>query len=123
MKVYKVVIFSQRTSAAARGKYCLVYAPIGKVVKALDGTMGIMCFENRADAEAFICKYPYVYGWVIIEVEGIGKPFRPRRVCQYTSGQMLDRYYTSRRGHKRRSGYTEQAPTGTICFPAVKVLT
>lgn len=110
--VYKVVKRKTRYSCMLNGRTCklaLKYEK-GTIVKAPEYTLGIFCFNTFDNAHRFAadenCK--------ILEVEPIGKGKRWRFIYSYY--QLI----TSYQNKKTR---TLHVPEGTICFPAVKVLT
>jgi len=111
MKVYKVVKKQgiRRVSCWASEKFKLYY-PKGAVVEAPKGTMGIFCFKKLKDAKRFAWEDE-----LIIEVDGIGKPYRPCFVCSLQQEHWYNMYKKVSRKYK--------SPKGTICFPKVKVLT
>jgi len=111
MIVYKVVEKTKRSSCIASGEYKLYY-PKGEIVEAPKGTMGIFCFETLKDAEEFAEK-----GDLILEVEGIGKPYKPNFVVSLRYPEYFKKY-------KKLDDYCKEEPIeGTICFKKVKVLT
>jgi len=119
MKVYKIVRIPGRTSVYAIGKYQLKY-PVGSIVTALKGTLGIMCFSTREYALKFVTRRGLLDG-IIIEVEGLGKPLRPRRIAWLNLESQFDKFYEVRRQCKEYYPPTKPAE-GTICFQKVKVL-
>jgi len=91
MKVYKAVRIPGRTSVYAIGKYQLKY-PVGSIVTALKGTLGIMCFSTREYALKFVTRRGLLDG-IIIEVEGLGKPLRPRRIAWLNLESQFDKFW------------------------------
>ena len=106
------VLKKDRTSAIVdESPYKLCY-PLGAIVKAPKNTMGVFCFEKEEYARAWAKKDA-----LIIEVEGYGKPYRPRRVLALEDKRWFKRY---KEINKKIWGI--KAPKGTICFQKVKVL-
>jgi len=111
MKVYKVVEKPKRSSCTVGGEYKLYY-PKGEIVEAPKGTMGIFCFETLKDAEEFA-----IEGELILEVEGIGTPYKPDFIVNIKYPKYFTKY------KKLDDYYKVEVRKGTICFKKVKVLT
>ena len=106
---YKVV--RNRTSLFTNGKYLLAYLP-GNIVTAPEGTLGIMTFKTRRQAEDFSFKSDAE----IIRVRGIGRGKVPAKVCNGTREFALDAFYFG--GVIGKSA----PPDGTICYQSIEVL-
>ena len=113
--VYKVVTQSRNSIVASRRKgYNLKYK-IDTIVAARPETHGIFCFKREKDAVNFCMSRI----GMILKVLPIGKGKTPTSICNLSLsfGIPLSQYYSS--GTKYHIWNT---PTGTICYPAVKVL-
>jgi len=119
MKVYKIIKVPKRVSMFASGKYQLKY-PIDSTVTAPEGTLGIMCFSSRKYVLEFVKMFCPI-DLTIIEVEGIGKPIRPKRVAWKSLESQIDKFYEARKQCKKYHPPINP-PKGTICFQKVKVL-
>ena len=98
-------------------KYCLEY-PKGKIVKAPEGTLGVFCFREKEDAQKFLASEFYSASpWIIIKVKGIGKEVVPKVISTFITDECLDDFYN------KNDDFTELKLAGTVCYPAVKVLT
>ena len=80
---------------------------VGHTTRAHLGSMGIFCFDNSKSAVAFARKADDV----ILMVEGIGERAAPEK---------MDELFNC--PHLRPTLMTRSIPEGTICYPAVKVL-
>lgn len=119
-------------------KYFKIYKK-GTTVKAPKNSFGIFCFKRKKDAEKFkehmAINSTLLYGtqYIILKVEPIGKGKTPKEIIY--RGLMSDFYNNTKIFVVREeiapyhSGvYTENfikttlIPPGTICYPAVKVL-
>lgn len=115
----KIIAKAYGRSCVANRHYCLKYHK-GKITYTIKGTLGIMVFERKIDAENFINKgvsVEYRYNLKIIRVNPIGRGKRPKLICGCPSEGSLSNYYTHSVG-----AITKKAPMGTMCYPAVKVL-
>jgi hypothetical protein len=114
---FKVVKASSRYSCMVHGstKYALKYEP-GTDVYAIEGTLGVMCFDTYENAMKLIHQH-YYFGrnCMVIKVQPMGRGYRPKEVGSPTR---LDDYY------KKIDWYRSLIPpAGTICYPGVHVLT
>lgn len=91
----------------------------GKVIKAVKGSVGILCFESRAYAENFEKDYIYLWGsnsTMIIKVIGLGK----RRKLEYIIGcGMQIKILIS--SDINNTDFIDP-PDGTVAFTSVRVL-
>ena len=114
MKRYKVVmefpdLVRQYFSDIIRcSKYSLEYK-IGKITKAVKGSLGIFCFKTLEDAERFA----FFGGDLIFEVNSIGRGKVPLIIA---NSFCVEKFY-SENIYK-----TNEVLKGTICYPAVKVI-
>ena len=131
MKVFKIVDAKTRKSLVLYNNwghdthfcnYVLKY-PEGETVTAPEESLGIMCFESMECAKEFINENMWTGRETILQVEGIGKPIRPKRVASFKIRNPLAVFNRLRNSKKSTVKITHSAPRGTICFPAVKVLT
>lgn len=118
--VYKVVHSESRNSFGLirYNRYCMYY-PLKAIVKAIKGSVGIMCFETKESAEIFIS---HQYVWEkeeleIIDVRPIGKANYPKSVSAQTTEGALNNFYED------EAIVTMHPPKGTVCYKSVKVLT
>ncbi len=117
---YKVVIEQSRKSCFAPPGYTKTYKK-GAKVKAKKGTLGLMVFKTRKQAEDFI--FPQSYDLQIIRVECFTRGRKPIRVAginykilarvkAFDSFYSIERYYY----------YLTVAPEGTLCYSEVRVI-
>ena len=109
--VYKVTY--ERNSMFAEGKYRREYLR-GKVTRAMEGTLGLTCFETKEDVAAFCGANPS-FGRVL-KVRGIGKPSHPKAISPFYQERALDDFYEG------ETVPTVPPPSGTVYYPAVLVL-
>ena len=145
---YKIV--RDRHSVWSGGKYQKYYAA-GTTVSAVPNTLGLACFKTKRQAEATMKRWGFTGSlhFKIIRIKTIGRGTVPKVMSM---GQFyetdLDRFYTFFRKMSKEAirialttthvygsgkacqGQTETdtmslliPPEGTICYPAVKVLT
>jgi len=117
------VIGKLRVSAFAEGNYNLDY-PMGAIVRAREGTLGVAVFGRRSEAEKF-CRTKFVNNsFEIVRVLPIGRGRTVRKVSRSQSAYMLDIFYGSVQNIKLYSdSFTSMlSPPGTIFYPAVEVL-
>lgn len=129
MHKWKAVCRDNRASCFAGGKYCKFYHK-DTIVEAEPGTLGLMVFDTKKDALDFSrhtsCEKG---GHLILEVQPIGKGKRPMKICSHFLEDRVDNYYAHQKlsFFERRKSIlrvdTIRPPKGTICYPAVKVLT
>lgn len=127
---WKVIRFDKngdRVSVFAPGAYKMSY-PKGSIVEAEKGTLGLMVFHRKMDAEAFIdnfCCHSLIAE--PIKVEGLGKGKKPKAIlrhCGIDKESELDAFY---RGipmelNPQTLIRTTQAPEGTLCYDKIRVL-
>ncbi len=147
--VHKVVTENDRYSFSyfhqtEVNTYILEYHK-GKIVKAIKGTVGIMCFEKEMYAKAFIrdqhsCFRQHIQRLIIIKVRPIGKVKYARQVSGVLSPDAIDDFYKrfktinifrpsdkeikdnyNRFGSARL--WISEPPQGTVCYDEVEVLT
>ncbi len=88
----------------------------GKTIKAVEKSIGIMCFETIEKARLF--KQDQFYNQrklEVIKVEGLGKPRRNLRIvmgCGDNPSYLL----------RKKSHTKTNAPSGTVTFKSVKVM-
>ena len=111
---YKVTR-KNRTSCiiSHQSRFCQKYLK-GKIVRADPETLGIFTFETEKAAKLFIWPRP----WLILRVQPIGKGKIPKLISLYTYQEHLIRFIKN----LTTKHTTRLIPTGTICYPAVKVL-
>ena len=113
---YKVVL-EDRGSTFAQGRYRLKYIK-DEIVKAVKGTLGIMVFKRRCQAEHYRRKYlDYSKTGIILRVEPLSRGKTVRVASSLFRGVDLDLFYSG--GYYP---YTYPTPAGTICYDRVKVL-
>ena len=120
MIAYKAVTPDRKSVVVEfQSKYCLNYKK-GKIVTAVEGSIGIMCFKTKQEVEGFINAFTlHTQRWIIIKVDSGKEEYSsPKFISTNTSGYMLDDFY------KKGSIYGNMEPwKDTICFNQVKVLT
>ncbi len=114
MKVYKIIKMPERVSLYAEGKYQLKY-PVGSIVSAPEGTLGIMCFSTKEHALKFVGRRGLLVGTTIIEVEGMGGALFPKEIAWLNLEHHIDKFYKLKKA-------TAKPPPGTVCFQKVEVL-
>ena len=120
---FKVVKIRNRTSAVVNGNsaYGLKYL-LGTKVHAKEGTLGIMTFKRKSQAERFAEHLDFPSSWyctpkyIVITVNGIGRGKYPERICTSVNTDNLDWFY--------RDGdhFCSNPPDGTMCYSSVEVL-
>ena len=78
-----------------------------------------MCFETMQSLNNFMRKHHW-HNSKVLKVQGIGKPLRPKYVARLSSISLFSKL---RSWKKSVENVAALPPLGTICFPAVKVLT
>jgi hypothetical protein len=120
MIVYKVVNKKTRQSCSTllreKTKYTLWYQK-GKIIKKIEGTLGILCFEKKHYAESFInhAFLNNIKRAMILKVKTIGRKKIPKSISAWLSLEEINSFYL-------RGKYSSEPPIGTICFDKVKVL-
>ncbi len=113
---YKVVL-EDRGSTFAQGKYRLKYIK-NEIVKAVEGTLGIMVFKRRSEAEYYKRRYiNYNMTGIILRVEPLSRGRNVYTVSSLFMSVELDLFYSG-----DYYPYTYSPPSGTICYDKVKVL-
>jgi len=143
VKAYKIIKIPERVSVYAEGKYQLKY-PVGSIVFApegtlgimcfsskehalkflgrrgllvgtAEGTLGIMCFSSKEHALKFLGRRGLLVGTAIIEVEGMGGALFPKEVAWLNIKRYIDEFYKLKKA-------AAKPPPGTVCFQKVQVL-
>ena len=121
---YKVVQYN-RCSIFSPPRYILKYKK-NTTVRAMKHTLGIMVFKHLKDAENFAkecCENTHL----ILRVETIGRGKTPKKICpgsRHPKNRFdYDNFYSQLRKGLFISHNIVTPPEGTICYPAVKVLT
>lgn len=115
-----------RTSIFASGKYLRTYSK-GRMIKAKRGTLGILTFHRRKDAEVFIRDLA-LKDFLVLRVKPFERGRKVNTLCSYQSWWALDRYYKGKSifGLRSLSSATKveelPAPIGTLAYPRVKVI-
>ncbi len=118
---WKVVKKSNRNSIIIdnRSPYCLTYLP-DTIVTAPQGTIGIMTFETKHQAESWWgTRYD---NYLIIKVIPMGRGRRPERISIEVVTRMLRRFYNKDEDKFSYGVPTMSPPEGTLCYPAVQVI-
>ena len=116
--VIKVTTFDRR-SLLARGIYRLQYLA-NTNVKAVEGSLGCMCFDSLEPAKYFI---PYTYPWaesnhfLYLRVRGIDAGLYRPHVSRDTTMFGLKEFYIN-----ARVSNCIVAPPGTACYLEIRVL-
>ena len=112
---WKVIKKDTRTSIIInkRSPFCLTYLP-DTIVTAPKGTIGIMTFETKGDADWWWKNRHSDY--LIIKVIPIGRGHRPKLISSDVLTRLLRLFY--KKGECRNM----KPPVGTICYPAVQVI-
>jgi hypothetical protein len=104
--------------------YHLKY-PKGEVVRAPEGSLGIMTFDSLARAESFswLCRSERAAAVKILKVRPLGKGVRIKKVSRLAP-EYFKAFYKKRAKQKydHRWVRTVDVPRGTICYKAVEVL-
>lgn len=111
---YKVVKRRSNKSIVinARSKYCLTYIK-DTIVKAPEGTLGIMVFKTKKDAELFAeC---HDDNSIIKKVVPIGRGRSPETISRKVGTRELNEFY-------KTGSMIQVPPSGTICYPEVIVV-
>ena len=115
---YKLVTLD-RHSIGTYGRYRRHYE-LNEIVEVEEGSLGIMTFPKIKDAETFKCSFEFHARDIkIIKVKPIGPKNVPCRVCKnpWISSEMKC-FYSG-----KVETYGCKPPDGTVCYPAVEVLT
>jgi hypothetical protein len=148
--VYKVVTRNDRYSFSyfhwkrpdETNMYIFEYHK-GKIVKAIKGTVGIMCFKEKIFAKHFMISQHrsfsyYLQYLMVIEVRPIGRVKHPRQISGVlTPVAITDFYKRFKKVNKFRPSDEEirdnsnrldrlwisNPPQGTVCYDEVEVLT
>lgn len=150
--VYKVVTENDRYSFSyfhwkrfsEANVYILEYHK-GKTVKAVKGSVGIMCFESKAYAENFVKEQhtsfrKHIQRLIVIKVRPIGKVKHPRLISGVLSPVAINDFYErftridefkpsdkEIKDNNNRFGsgrlWITEPPKGTVCYNSVEVLT
>jgi len=96
MKAYKIIRIPGRVSVYAEGKYQLKY-PVGSIVSAPEGTLGIMCFSSREHLLKFIRRRGLLVRTAIIEVEGMGGALFPTEIAWLNFERYINKFYKLRK--------------------------
>ena len=115
-KVIDIKFGSGRHSAFAKGKYELEY-PVGTIVRCVEGTFGVSVFKTKRQAESFRSRRTFLK---VIRVCPIGRGKTIRILSSHISELGLKNFYIKKEYTSRGDGRI--APSGTIFYPAVKVL-
>ena len=116
---WKVVREFGRVSCVVNApKYMLKYSK-GHTVHAVEGTIGIMCFETEREALGF----REIWGTTVLKVRGFGRrQFRLQAYWSNTwSNYNLDYFYSKDR--RPANSVVRPLVPGTILFDRVDVLT
>uniref|UniRef100_A0A6M3JIJ6 Uncharacterized protein n=1 Tax=viral metagenome TaxID=1070528 RepID=A0A6M3JIJ6_9ZZZZ len=113
---WKVIMTDSRESAFAEGKFSLKYIK-GNITKAKKETLGIMVFDTKRNAEAFLHCSIYCRGQKIIRVLPIGNGKRPKYIAENCSALGIQRFY-----NPLKVIFGGVPPNGTICYSAVRVM-
>ena len=137
MILWKVVTLDRYSAITYNTPLTLHYSR-GKIVTGIQGTLGVMCFEKREQAEDFVSfmsekHQVMIYYYILLQVKPLGTGIRPRFVYKsiYDAIRYLkDGTYRDRLENPKaywdplsKIHFIRKAPAGTICYPAVKVLT
>lgn len=117
---YKVVTKFTNRSAVVIGnsKYSLIYIQ-NTIVKAVNGTLGIMTFKTRKNAQTFMDHYLAIdMRRIIKRVIPIGRGSTPTLIAGGYMSRELDAFYKK----NNQTSFPMSPPEGTICYPAVEVI-
>jgi len=117
---FKVVDFykSKRCSLYARGNYRLIYSE-GTIVRARKGTLGVAVFETRK--QAVDCHDSNFHK--IIRVVPIGRGRTVDTISRDLNPSSFNDFYVCmKKGYYTFDVETMKPPSGTVFYPAVKVL-
>lgn len=121
MIVYKVVSWNKKVNAyisvcSTGDTYRLKYN-IGEITKAIDGTLGVFCFDNFDKAKSFVLSCLLYFDSIkILEVEGTGEGVVPKRIAINGTDLYIKEFY------KAKFSLKVSPVSGTICYPAVRVI-
>ena len=88
----------------------------GKIVKAKSGSLGLFTFDTKKHAKEFANDSMMI--WLILKVKSIGRGRKPKKISTIYTEDNLNMFYAN-----DTFRFTEKPPPGTICYPAVEVLT
>ena len=114
---YKVVKKRNNKSCVMNGNslFCLTYEKDTNVY-AIEGTLGVMVFKTRTDAELWVEGWDNEDYWKIKRVLPIGRGKVPKKICSFSSSAVLKDFYNN-------YNYANDEPVpGTICYPGVYVV-
>jgi hypothetical protein len=117
---WKVIFEKSRKSMYAKGSFTLTYNK-GTIVKAIKGTLGIMVFKNRWQAEMFaethsngcLLSDPFI----VIRVRTFSRGVVPKEISRRIDAHDIALFYK----HLYRS-FPGSPPMGTICYDKVEVI-
>ena len=110
-----------RQSVHAQGKYKLTFEK-DTVVKAIQGTLGIMLFEEYLDAQSWALRQScFCYrGHSVLQVELLGEITKPVFISMNFEEVGLNIFYRECSNPNYSTGFV--APAGAICSQSVRVL-
>lgn len=113
---YKVTLHD-RTSTFAQDKYRLEYIK-DTIVKAIKGTLGIMVFKRRREAEHYKREYlDYGKTGMILRVETLSRGKSVHLASSLFKSSDFDMFYSG-----DYYPFTYPSPPGTMCYDRVRVL-
>jgi len=121
---YKVVKTRNNKSCIvnANSEFCLTYEK-DTTVSAPEGTLGIMVFKTRTEAENWIELWERERSWKIKRVIPTGRGKTPLEICSTGLTKDLRIFYNHIKSLFRLSkGYKQEIIPGTICYPEVFVV-
>ncbi len=121
---YKVVTLERKSMISLNtdiGKYLRTYEK-GKKVKAVRGSLGIMTFKQRQQAEKFI-DGPFRCKFRVLRVKTTIRGKRPKFISRFWRLSRSDQLAALRRCYRLKfTQQTESPPKGTLCYSSVEVI-
>ena len=121
MRKYKFKVVKSRTNKSCivngNSKFSLTYEKDTNVY-ATEGTLGIMVFKTKVDAQLWMGEW--LSGgtkWKIKRVIPIGRGKTPDQICEFVSTVDLELFYEGYLGDAQ-----DDIVPGTICYPGVFVI-
>lgn len=118
---WKVVFEKSRKSMYARGTFALTYNK-DTIVEAIKGSLGIMVFKTRWQAERFaetqyLDDNPMRESFMVVRVRTFSRGVVPKKIsCR------IDAYNIALFYNYPYDGYSVDPPMGTICYDKVEVI-
>lgn len=117
---WKIIFEKSRKSMYAKGSFALTYNK-NTIVKAIKGTLGIMVFKNRWQAEMFAKTHSNACllsdPFVVVRVRTFSRGVVPEEISGRIDADNITLFYKP-----LFNSYTKEPPMGTICYDKVEVI-